>query len=209
MVQRMPPVTTKATKESAVFTLNWLTATGTGIMFAAILSGLLMGIGPRGIAKTFFKTLFNVRFTLVTISAMLALGFITRYCGLDVTLGLAFARTGHLYPFFGTLVGWLGTASTGSDTSANVLFGSLQKITAEQIGVVPNLMASANTAGGVMAKMIAAQSIVVASTATQSYGKEGDILRFLIPHSLALACLAGILVYLMAYVAPFTHLVIH
>jgi lactate permease len=208
MVQRMPPVTTKATTESAVFTLNWLTATGTGIMLAAVLSGLLMGIGPIGVAKTFFKTVFNVRFTLVTISAMLALGFVTRYCGLDVTLGLAFARTGHLYPFFGTLVGWLGTASTGSDTSANVLFGSLQKITAEQIGVVPNLMASANTAGGVMAKMIAAQSIVVASTATQSYGKEGDILRFVFPHSLALACLAGVLIYLMAYVSPFTHLVI-
>ncbi len=208
LVQRMPPVAAKATTEPAVFSLNWLSATGTSIMLAAAISGLLMGIGPIGIAKTFFKTLFSVRFTLVTISAMLALGFITRYCGMDVTLGLAFARTGHFYPFFGTLVGWLGTASTGSDTSANVLFGSLQKITAAQIGVVPTLMASANTAGGVMAKMIAAQSIVVASTATQSYGKEGSILRFVLPHSLALACLAGLLVYLMAYVSPFINLVV-
>jgi lactate permease len=135
------------------------------------------------------------------------LGFITRYCGLDATLGLAFARTGALYPFFGTLIGWLGTASTGSDTSANVLFGSLQKMTAQQIGVSPALMASANSAGGVMGKMIAAPSIVVASTATQTYGQEGTILRYVFLHSLALASLVGVLVYLMAYVPPFTALV--
>ena len=166
-----------------------------------------MGVGPIDLAREFARTVFNIRFTVVTIAAMMALGFITRYCGLDATLGLAFARTGALYPFFGTLIGWLGTASTGSDTSANVLFGSLQKMTAQQIGVSPALMASANSAGGVMGKMIAAPSIVVASTATQTYGQEGTILRYVFLHSLALASLVGVLVYLMAYVPPFTALV--
>lgn len=209
VVQRVPPVVAKPTAEAAIFSLNWFTATGTGILVAAIVAGLMMGLKPRTIAAVFFKTVFEIRFTAITISAMLGLGFITRYCGLDATLGLAFARTGTLYPFFGTLVGWLGTASTGSDTSSNVLFGSLQKMTALQIGVSPILMASANSTGGVMAKMMAAQSIVVASTATQNYGKEGSILRFVFLHSVALACLAGILVYLIAYVYPFTLLVPH
>ncbi len=207
MVERIPPVVAKPTAEAAVFNFNWLTATGTGILIAAILAGLQMGVGPIDLAKEFVRTVFNIRFTVVTIAAMLALGFITRYCGLDATLGLAFARTGALYPFFGTLIGWLGTASTGSDTSANVLFGSLQKMTAQQIGVSPALMASANSCGGVMGKMIAAPSIVVASTATQEYGQEGTILRYVFLHSLALAALVGVLVYLMAYVAPFTALV--
>jgi lactate permease len=206
-VQRVPPVVAKPTAEAAIFNLNWFTATGTGILVAAILAGLMMGLGPRTIANTFFKTVFEIRFTAITIAAMLGLGFITRYCGLDATLGLAFARTGTLYPFFGTLVGWLGTASTGSDTSSNVLFGSLQVMTARQIGVSPILMASANSTGGVMAKMMAAQSIVVASTATQNYGKEGSILRFVFFHSVALACLAGGVVYLIAYVYPFNLLV--
>jgi len=158
--------------------------------------------------QTFVKTVFTIRFTVITIAAMLALGFITRYCGLDATMGLAFARSGVLYPFFGTLIGWLGTATTGSDTSSNVLFGSLQKLTAQQIGVSPILMASANSAGGVMGKMIDAQSIVVASTATQQYGQEGSILRFVFWHSLGLACLAGVFVYLLAYVEPFSNLVV-
>jgi lactate permease len=209
LVQRVPPVVLKPTAEAAIFNLNWFTATGTGIFVAAILAGLMMGLRPRAIASVFIKTVFSIRFTAVTIAAMLGLGFITRYCGLDATLGLAFARTGSLYPFFGTLVGWLGTASTGSDTSSNVLFGSLQKMTAQQIGVSPVLMASANSMGGVMAKMMAAQSIVVASTATQTYGKEGSILRFVFFHSIALACLAGGFVYLIAYVYPFNLLVAH
>ena len=208
VVQRVPPVVQKPTAEAAIFNLNWFTATGTGIFVAAVLAGLMMGLGPRTIAQIFFKTMFDVRFTAVTIAAMLGLGFIARYCGLDATLGLAFARTGTLYPFFGTLVGWLGTASTGSDTSSNVLFGSLQVMTARQIGVSPILMASANATGGVMAKMIAAQSIVVASTATQNYGKEGSILRFVFFHSVALAGLAGGLVYLIAYVYPFNLLLV-
>ena len=157
----------------------------------------------------FAQTIFKIRYTFVTIAAMMAVGYITRYCGLDATLGLAFARTGALYPFFGTLIGWLGTASTGSDTSSNVLFGSLQVITARQIGVSPMLMASANSAGGVMGKMIDAASIVVASTATNSYGQEGSILRFVFFHSLALAALAGIAVTLLAYVPLLAALVAH
>jgi len=207
VVSRVPPVVPRPTPEPAVFALNWATATGTGILIAAVLAGLLMGMGFRSQAGVFAKTLVDLRFTLVTIAAMLAIGYITRYCGLDATLGLAFARTGAWYPFFGTLIGWLGTASTGSDTSSNVLFGSLQTMTAQQIGVSPVLMASANACGGVMGKMIAAPSIVVASTATQVYGQEGTILRFVFLHSLALAALVGGLVCLTAYVYPFTSLV--
>jgi lactate permease len=208
VVQRTPPVVAKPTAEAAVYELNWAVATGTGTLIAAVLSGFLMGLGPLSLARTFFKTIFNIRFTVLTISAMLALGFVTRYCGLDATMGLALARTGALYPFFGTLIGWLGTATTGSDTSSNVLFGSLQKLTAQQLGVSPVLMASANTAGGVMGKMIAAPSIVVASTATQQYGQEGSILRFVFWHSLGLACLAGAVVYMLAYVYPISTLVV-
>ena len=208
-IQRVPPVVAAPTAEPAIFNLNWLTATGTAILLAALIAGLLMGLGPRSLAAAFLRTVFNIRYTFVTIAAMVALGYVTRYCGLDATLGLAFARTGALYPFFGTLIGWLGTASTGSDTSSNVLFGSLQQMTARQIGVSPVLMGSANAAGGVMGKMIAAPSIVVASTATQSYGQEGSILRFVFFHSLALAALAGIVVTLMAYVPLFASLVGH
>lgn len=209
LVQRVPPVVAKPAAEAAVFTLNWLSATGTGSLFAALFAGLLMGLGPWTLAREFVRTVTSIRFTVITIAAMMALGFISRYCGLDATLGLAFARSGALYPFFGTLIGWLGTASTGSDTSSNVLFGSLQKMTAQQIGVSPALMASANATGGVMGKMIAAPSIVVASTATGTYGQEGTILRYVFLHSLALAALAGVVVFVMAYVDPFTRLVAH
>ena len=209
VISRVPPVVPHPTAEAAVFAFNWGTATGTAGIIAVVLAGLLMGQGPGMLVRTFFASLFNIRFALVTIASMMAIGYVTRYCGLDATLGLAFARTGAFYPFFGSLVGWLGVASTGSDTSANVLFGSLQVMTARQIGVSPALMASANAAGGVMGKMIAAPSIVVASTATQNYGQEGTILRFVFLHSLALACLVGLAVCLMAYVAPFTSLVAH
>ena len=209
IVERVPPVVPAQTSEAAIFNLNWLTATGTGILLAAFVAGLLMGLGPRALLVAFARTVFNIRYTFVTIAAMMAIGYVTRYCGLDATLGLAFARTGALYTFFGTLIGWLGTASTGSDTSANVLFGSLQRMTARQIGVSPVLMCSANAAGGVMGKMIAAPSVVVASTATQSYGKEGSILRFVFLHSLALACLAGIAVSLLAYVPALARFVAH
>ena len=168
-----------------------------------------MGQGLGKIVPIFLKTLVKVRFSLLTIAAMLGVGMLTRYSGLDATMGLAFARTGHFYPFFGTLLGWLGVALTGSDTSSNVLFGSLQKITAQQVNVSPVLMASANSAGGVMGKMIDAQSIVVASTATQWYGHEGEILRYVFLHSLALAALVGAFIFLMAYVYPFTQIVVH
>jgi len=208
LVERTPPVVAKNAKEPAVFGLNWLSATGTSIFLAGIISGIVMGFSVPQIFSVYIKTIVKVRFSLVTIAAMMAVGFMTRYAGLDATMGLAFARTGHLYPFFGTLLGWLGVALTGSDTSSNVLFGSLQKISAQQVGVSPVLMAAANSTGGVMGKMIDAQSIVVASTATQWYGHEGDILRYVFFHSIALACLVGILVYLMAYVAPFSHLVL-
>ena len=209
LVQRVPPVVPKPTPEAAVFGLNWLSATGSGILIAAAISGLIMGLSLPKIVVMWWQTLWHVRFSLMTIAAMLSLGIMTRYSGLDATMGLAFARTGHLYPFFGTLLGWLGVALTGSDTSSNVLFGSLQKISAQQTGISPILMASANSAGGVMGKMIDAQSIVVASTATEWYGHEGDILRYVFWHSIALACLVGVLVLLQAYVPPFTHLVGH
>jgi lactate permease len=208
-VLRTPPVVPTATAEAAVFNLNWLSATGTGILLAAAVAGLVMGRSLGELARTYVKTLRLVSTSLLTISAMMALGYTTRYSGLDATLGLAFAGTGAFYPFFGTMLGWLGVALTGSDTSSNVLFGSLQRITAEQLGLSPTLMAAANSSGGVMGKMIDAQSIVVASTATRWYGHEGDILRFVFWHSVVLACLVGLLVSLQAYVPPFSRLTIH
>ena len=208
LVERMPPVVAGPAAEAAFFSFNWLSFTGTGILVAALLSALVMGCRPREIVRAWWETLRRVRFSLLTVSAMMALGFVTRYSGLDAAMGLMFARTGKLYPFFGTLLGWLGVALTGSDTSSNVLFGSLQKISAEQIGLSPTLMASANSCGGVMGKMIDAQSIVVASTATRWYGHEGEILRYVFFHSLALAALVGLMVFLQAYVFPFTRLVV-
>jgi lactate permease len=209
MVQRVPPVVSKPTAEGAVFGLNWLSATGTGILIAAVISGFIMKLSFPKIILMWWQTVWHVRFSLITIAAMLSVGMLTRYSGLDATMGLAFARTGHLYPFFGTVLGWLGVALTGSDTSSNVLFGSLQKISAQQVGVSPLLMAAANSSGGVMGKMIDAQSIVVASTATEWYGHEGEILRYVFWHSVALACLVGVLVLLQAYVSPFKYLVMH
>ncbi len=206
LVMRVPPVVAKPTAEAAVFSFNWLSATGSGIFLASIIAGLAMGYSVRELLRLYWKTLKLVRFSLLTIAAMMAIGFTTRYSGMDATLGLAFARTGFLYPFFGTLLGWMGVALTGSDTSSNVLFGSLQKITATQLALSPTLMAAANSSGGVMGKMIDAQSIVVASTATRWYGHEGDILRYVFFHSLALAALVGILVLLQAYV--FTSMVV-
>jgi len=207
LVERVPPVVAAPRPEAAVYLLNWLSATGTGILVAALIAALVMRYRPAELLRSYGATLKLVGMSLLTIAAMLALGFTTRYAGLDATLGLAFAKTGLLYPFFGTLLGWLGVALTGSDTSSNVLFGSLQRITAEQLGLPPTLMAAANSSGGVMGKMVDAQSIVVASTATRWYGHEGDILRYVFFHSLALACLVGLLVLLQAYVFPFTAMV--
>jgi lactate permease len=209
MIEKVPPVVTKATKEGAVYTFNLLSATGTGILLAAIIGGLLMKYNPVRLVTEYGKTLWKVRYSLLTIVLMLGLGTLTRYSGLDTTLGLAFANTGVLYPFFGTLMGWLGVALTGSDTASNVLFGGMQRVAADQLGLSPNLMGAANSAGGVMGKMIDAQSIVVASTATGWFNHEGDILRFVFFHSIALAALVGLFVSLLAYVYPFTLLVIH
>jgi lactate permease len=204
LIHRMPPIVAKPTDEAAVFSFTFLSYSGTGILLSAILAGLFMGYSPAGLVKQYFRTMYVVRYSLITISAMLALGTLTRYSGVDGTLGLAFARTGFLYPFFGTALGWLGVAATGSDTAANVLFGGLQKITAQQLGINPVLMAAANSTGGVMGKMVDTQSIVVAATATGWYGHEGSILRFVFWHSIALVSLVGILVMLQAYVWPFT-----
>jgi lactate permease len=207
LVQKMPPVVAAPKLEAAIFNLNLLSATGTGILLAAVVSGLFLGYSASGLVRAYGRTIYLVRYSLLTIACMLAIGFVTRYSGTDATLGLALAGTGWLYPLFGTLIGWLGVTLTGSDTSSNVLFGGLQRVTAEQLGINPVLMAAANSSGGVMGKMMDAQSIVVASTATRWYGHEGSILRFVFFHSIALATLVGLLVMGQAYVWPLTLLV--
>jgi lactate permease len=208
MIQRVPPVVAKPHAEAAVYIFNWLSMTGTGILISALIAGKLIGASFRTMVEVYWETLIRVRYSLLTIAAMLALGYTTRYSGLDATLGLAFAHTGILYPFFGTLLGWIGVALTGSDTASNVLFGSLQRISSEQLGLNPILMGAANSSGGVMGKMIDAQSIVVAATATNFHGQEGVILRYVFFHSIALACLVGVLVTLQAYVWPFVGMVV-
>jgi lactate permease len=201
-VIRTPPVVKKAAPEPAVYTFNWLSATGTSLLLTGIVSGLALGFSLGELLKIFWRTLMRVRLSLLTIAAMLALGYSTRYAGLDATMGLAFAATGALFPFFSPLLGWLGVALTGSDTSSNVLFGGLQRISAEQLGISPILACAANSSGGVMGKMIDAQSIVVAGVATGQQGKEGEILRYVFWHSVVLACLVGVLVVLQVYVFP-------
>jgi lactate permease len=208
MINKVPPVAAKPTPEGAVFAFTYLSFTGTGMLIAAIISGFIMGLSPARIISEYGRTIKLCAYSLITISAMLAIGTLTRLSGVDATLGLAFAATGVLYPFFGTLLGWLGVALTGSDTSSNILFGNLQKITSQQLGLSPILMGAANSSGGVMGKMIDAQSIVVASTATNWVGHEGTILRFVFKHSIALACLVGLFVMLQAYVYPFTAMVL-
>ena len=207
MIQKVPPVAAKPTAEGAVFSFTWISYTGSGMLVAALISGILMGFSPWRMAWIYLKTVRLVFASLITISAMLAIGTLTRYSGIDATLGLAFAATGVLYPFFGTLLGWLGVALTGSDTASNVLFGNLQRITSEQLGLSPILMGAANSSGGVMGKMIDAQSIVVASTATNWFGHEGSILRFVFWHSIALACLVGLFVMAQAYLL--TGMIVH
>lgn len=207
LVERAPPVVPEIAPEAAVFRFTILSYSGTGILLTAIVSGFLMGFSPLRLVRAYGETIFALRWPLLTIAAMLAVGTLTRYSGIDATLGLAFAATGVLYPFFGTLLGWLGVAATGSDTSSNILFGGLQRVTSEQLGVSPILMAAANSSGGVMGKMVDAQSIVVASTATGWFGHEGKILKFVFWHSIILASLIGGLVMLQAYVWPFTLMV--
>jgi lactate permease len=208
MINKVAPVVPKPTPEGAIFSFTYLSFTGTGMLIAAIIAGFIMGLSPGKIVSEYGRTIKLCAYSLITISAMLAIGTLTRLSGVDATLGLAFAATGVLYPFFGTLLGWLGVALTGSDTASNILFGNLQKITSQQLGLPPVLMAAANSSGGVMGKMIDAQSIVVASTATNWVGHEGTILRFVFKHSIALACLVGLFVMLQAYIHPFTAMVL-
>ena len=204
-VIRMPPVVPLPKPEDAIFKFELAAATGSALILAGIAAGLLLGVRPAGLVRTYARVVWRVRVSLVTIMLMLAVGFTTRYCGSDTTMGLAFAHTGWWFPFFSPLLGWLGVALTGSDTSSNVLFGNLQQVTAQQLDLSPILTAAANSSGGVMGKMIDAQSIVVASVATGGLAESpraGDILRAVFPHSLALAILVGVVVLLQAYVFP-------
>lgn len=201
-VLRAKPVVTVPTPENANFDFNWLTATGTGCFLAAIVSGLLLGLRAGKMARMFGATLHRMRHAIIAMTCMLGLGYVTRYSGMDAVLGLAFTRTGWLFPFFGTFIGWLGVALTGSDTSSNALFGGLQRITAEQVHLSPILMGAANSAGGVMGKMIDAQSICIATAATNQVGNEGSIFRFVFWHSVALAAIVGGIVMMYAYVLP-------
>lgn len=199
LVVRVPPVVDKAHTEAATFDLAWLSAVGTATFFAGILSGPILGLSLQRTLAIFFRTCYRMRFSMAAILAMLGLGFVTRYSGMDAVMGLAMTHTGSLFPFFGTMLGWLGVALTGTDAGSNALFGSLQVITANRLGISPVLMAAANSAGGVMGKMIDAQSIIVACAAVGQEGKEGDLFRAVLPHSIALAALVGVIVYVFAY----------
>lgn len=204
-VQRVPPVVKAPEPEKAVFAFNALSATGTALLLAGILAGLALKVSPRELARIYLQTLWRVRVSLLTIALMLALGFTTRYSGTDTTLGLVMAGTGYFFPFFSPLIGWLGVALTGSDTSSNVLFGNLQQVTAQQLNLSPVLMAASNSSGGVMGKMIDAQSIVVASIATGGHADSpdaGTVLRSVFWHSVALAILMGLLVMAQALWMP-------
>lgn len=204
-VVRMPPVVPKPTPDDAVFSFNALSATGTALLCAGIFGGLCLGLDFKRIISIYVRTIYRIRISLLTIALMLALGFTTRFSGTDTTIGLTLAATGFLFPFFSPLIGWLGVALTGSDTSSNVLFGNLQQVTAQQLALSPILTTAANSSGGVMGKMIDAQSIVVASVATGGRPDSpdaGTVLRSVFWHSLALAILMGLLVTLQAYLFP-------
>jgi lactate permease len=199
-ISRDQPVVPKPTPENAKYDFNWLTATGTACFLAALVSGIFLRIPVKEMFQVFGRTLHKLRFAIIAIGCMLGLGYLTRYSGMDAVLGLAFTRTGWFFPFFGTFLGWLGVALTGSDTSSNALFGSLQRITSQQLTINPILMCSANSAGGVMGKMVDAQSITVATAATDAVGTEGSIFRYVFWHSVGLASIVGIIVMLYAYV---------
>jgi lactate permease len=204
-VEKVPPVAPVPTAEKAVFNLNLLSATGTALLLAGIASAIGLGVGFKRAIAIYGQTLLRVRVSLLTISVMMALGFTTRYSGTDTTMGLAMAGTGWLFPFFSPIIGWLGVALTGSDTSSNVLFGNLQKVTAEQLGFSPLLTCASNSSGGVMGKMIDAQSIVVASVATGGHPDSpsaGTVLRSVFWHSVSLAFLVGLFVMAQAYWWP-------
>ena len=196
------PAYRSAHAEAARFTFNWLSATGTAILFAALASALFLRVRLGEVGAVARDTLRQMRPSIITIALMLSLGYVTRYGGTDATLGLTFTKSGILYPFFAAVLGWLGVAMTGSDTSSNVLFGSLQTITARQLHLSPVLIATSNSTGGVMGKMIDAQSIVIATSATGQTGLEGRILRFVFWHSVALVTLMGLIVMAQAYLVP-------
>jgi len=202
LVLRQPPAVVKAYAEPAVFDVSWLSTVGTGTFFSGLLTGPLLGLSIGRTMKVFIRTFSRLRFSIAAILAMLSLGYLTRYCGMDATLGLALSNTGVLFPLFGTLIGWIGVALSGTDAGSNALFGSLQMITANKLGLSPILMGAANSAGGVMGKMIAAQSLVIACAVTGQEGKEGLLFRAVAKHSLALAFLVGLLVLMYAYVFP-------
>jgi len=201
-VLRIPPVVATQHAEPAVFDIAWLSAVGTPTFLAGLISGLVFGLSLRRTIEVFLRTCYRMRFSVIAILAMLGLGFITRYSGMDAVMGLVLSHTGWWFPLFGTLIGWLGVALTGTDAGSNALFGSLQVITANKLGLSPVLMASANTVGGVMGKMIDAQSIIVACAATGLENKEGDVFRAVLGHSIALALIVGGIVMLFAYVVP-------
>ena len=202
LVIRTPPVVAKAYAEPAVFDLSWLATPGTGTFFAGLVAGPLAGLSFRRTIAVFFRSLSRLRLSLVAIMAMLSVGYITRYCGMDATMGMAMSHTGVLFPFFGTMIGWLGVSLSGSDAGSNALFGSLQVITANKLGLSPILMGAANSAGGVMGKMIAAQSLIIGCAVTGQVGQEGALFRAVFKHSIGLVLLVGAIVLLYAYVFP-------
>jgi len=199
---RMPPVVLKPEPQAALFDGSWLASPGTAVFFAGVLAGLLSGLSLRRTIEVFIQCLSRLKWSIVAIMAMLGTGFITRYCGMDATMGMAMAHTGVMFPLFGTLIGWLGVALSGTDAGSNALFGSFQMITAQHLGLSPILMGAANSAGGVMGKMIAAQSLVIGCAATGQQGMEGLMFRAVLKHSLALGLLVGLIVLLYAYVFP-------
>ena len=209
-VVRTAPVVPQPRPEEARFNLVWLSATGTGIQLAAVASAFWLRVPPGRFVRLWLRTVYRMRWPLVTIAAMLAIAFTTRYSGMDATMGLAMTHTGAAYPLFAALLGWLGVALTGSDTSSNAMFGGLQVVTATRLaeaGVLPLdpvrasiLLAAANSTGGVMGKMIDAQSIVVAGAAAGRPGEAGAVLRYVFGHSVALAVLVGLVVLFQAYV---------
>ena len=201
-VQKLPPVVTKITDYAAIYKFDWFSATGTAIMLAAIISIVMLKMRPKQALSTFGETINELRTPIYSIGMVLAFAFIANYSGLSATLALALAHTGKAFTFFSPFLGWLGVFLTGSDTSANALFAALQATTARQIGVPEVLLVAANTSGGVTGKMISPQSIAIACAATGLVGKESDLFRFTVKHSIIFTIMMGVLVTLQAYVVP-------
>jgi lactate permease len=201
-VFRMPPVVAEPKAEPAMFDVSWLATPGTGTFFAGLIAGPLLGLSLKKTLQVFWRSFWRLRLSLVAIMAMLGIGYVIRYCGMDATMGMAMSHTGVLFPLFGTAIGWLGVALSGTDAGSNALFGSLQVITANKLGLSPILMASANSAGGVMGKMIAAQSLVIGCAVTGQEGQEGALFRAVLKHSIGLLLLVGLIVLMYAYVFP-------